>query len=150
MSPTVPTQRHSHAHSCIHTHTYTFQLIRQGLETHHCLAPGECQQHWVLCSHRGRIVCPRAFSPPVQERRRLPLFTGKFCVRKRDAPSAAWSVECTACQHGVVSVTSEHRPARRIHGCVPPLTCCQESMAGLVLPNAALWRNTDSSLLIKM
>lgn len=98
--PPQSPHRGTHMHTRASTHTYTFQLIRRGLETHHCLAPGECQQHWVLCCHRGRIVCPGAFCPPAQETRRLPLFTRKFCVRKCDASTAAWSVECTACQHG--------------------------------------------------
>lgn len=99
MCPPQSPHRGTHTHTRASTCAHTFQLIIWGLETHHCLAPGECQPHRGLCSHRGRIVCPRAFSLPAQETRRLPLFTRKFCVRKRDAPTAAWSVECTACQH---------------------------------------------------
>lgn len=54
------------------------------------------------------------------------------------------------CLHGAVLVMSEHHPARQTDGCMLPLTYCQEFVAELVLPNTALWRNMDSSLLIKI
>lgn len=145
-SPHRDTNTHTHGS----TRTYTFQLIRQDLETHHhwlrvnASSTGFCATTEGELSVRGLSLC--------QARKQVDFLcspTSSMFVREMHPQQRGRLTEQRVIS-GAVPVTSEQYSARQTYGCVLPLTCCQELMAELVLPNTALWRNTDSSLLIKI
>lgn len=150
MCPLQPPHRAAYVHACAYACTYSFLLIRQGLEAHPSWLRVNASSTGFCATTEGELSV-RTLSLR-QARKQVGFLcspTSSMFVREMHLQQHdLLSEQCVST--GAVLVTSELHPARRTYGCTLPLTCCQEFMAELVLPNTALWRNTDSSLLIRI